>query len=57
MKRTQQVGSGLRGKPRIRKELKKAQTRAERRAENQQLQKAPEETDRTRKRRYFGWDD
>lgn len=57
MKRTQQAGSYLRGKVRVRKRIKKEQTRAERREENRQLKRNPEDTDKMRKRRYWGWDD
>lgn len=57
MKRTQQMGWLIRGKVGARKEMKKAQNRAERTEAKRQLKKKPEEVETKPKRRYWGWDD
>ena len=56
MKRTQQMGSLIRGK-KIRKEMKKEQNRAERTEAKRLLKKKPEEMETKTRRRYWGWDD
>lgn len=57
MKRTQQMGWYIRGKVRIRKEMKQAQNRAERADANRRLKKDPEDLETKPRRRYLGWDD
>lgn len=57
MKRTQQFGRLIRGKVKIRKEMKKAQTKAERIELKRTLKARPEEAETKLKHRYWGWDD
>jgi hypothetical protein len=57
MKRTQQFGRYIRGKVGIRKEMKKAQTKAERIELKRLLKLKPEEAETKLKRRYWGYDD
>lgn len=57
MKRTQQFGWYIRGKVKVRKEMKQAQNRAERTESRRLLKKNPDALENKPKRRYWGYDD
>jgi len=57
MKRGQQFGTFIRGRVKVRKNLKKEVNRAERTEFKRRLKKDPEDVETKPRRRYWGYDD